>query len=188
VHNLIAITPLGGTSARVDKFDGLRIVENPTWALASLAARLGQEKQLVLAAKKALGFALPEMGRIEGNGVLTAFWVGSDQWMIEAPFQTHENLAWQVKALFGDMASVTEQTDGWARFDVVGPRAPDVFERLCPVNTWAMEGGAVSRTLIEHLGCFVVCRKKSVDFSVLGPRSAANSLHHALCSAAHSVI
>lgn len=188
MHDLTAITPLGGTTARINTFDGLQVSENPDWALASVAARAGQEKPMAAAAKKLVGAALPGVGGVAGKGDMTAFWIGPEQWMIEAPMESHEDLAALVKASLKDTASVTEQTDGWVRVDVDGPRTPDIFERLCALDTRAMATNTVSRTSIEHLGCFVLCREAGSRFSVLGPRSSAASLHHALCVAAKSAL
>jgi len=183
----MALTALGGASAQVDHFDGLRLTECPDWALASLSARLGREKEMATAAKKLLGMALPKVGCSSTKGPFTAFWTGPDQWMIEAPHDSHENLAAQIKTAVKDTGSVTEQTDGWVRFDLAGGRCHDVLELLCNADTRTMEASTATRTRIEHLGCFLICRTDQ-HFSVLGPRSSAGSLHHAITSAAQSAI
>ncbi len=92
-----------------------------------------------------------------------------------------------MKTALTDNASVTEQSDGWARFDVQGETAVDLFERLSAANTRRMDSGTATRTVIEHLGCYLICRRKGEHFSILGPRSSAASLHHALCAAAKSM-
>jgi sarcosine oxidase, subunit gamma len=90
-----------------------------------------------------------------------------------------------LRPLFNDAASLTEQTDGWVRFDVTGPNLPQLFERLCSYDLRAHTPGSATRTVIEHLGCYVVLRATDL-VSVIGPRSSAHSLHHALITAAHS--
>jgi sarcosine oxidase subunit gamma len=187
VHDLTALTPLGAQGARVTTFDGVEITENPDWALASVAARQDRQKQLSAAAKKLLGGALPGVSLVSGTSEISAFWIGPEQWMFQAPFATHEDLAAQLKKALKDTASVVEQTDGWVRFEVKGARAMDVFERLCALDTRAMATGHVTRTAIEHMSCFVICQKAGHAFSVLGARSSAASLHHAMCTAAKSV-
>jgi hypothetical protein len=52
VHDLIAITPLGGTTAQTDSFPGLEISEQPNWALASVSARHGAAKTVHKTAPK----------------------------------------------------------------------------------------------------------------------------------------
>ncbi len=188
MHDLIATTALGEAGPRADRFEGLSIAENPDFALVSVAARLDRQEGLSAAMKKAFGLALPDVGLSRAKGALSAFWTGPDQWMIEAPHDSHEDLAAQLGAALGENASVVEQNDGWVRFDIEGPRASDMFERLCPLDTRRMQPDAVSRTSIEHLGCFVLRRDAGEAFSVLGPRSSAGSLHHALCTAARSAL
>ncbi|WP_323765473.1 sarcosine oxidase, gamma subunit [Marinovum sp.] len=184
---MIAVTALGGATAQIDDFDGLRISECPDWALASLAARLGREAELAEAAARFLGAGLPEVGCCGGVAPFGVFWIGPEQWMIEAPHASHEDLAAQVKAAVGSAGSVTEQSDGWVRFDLEGVRCHDVLELCCNADSRAMAVGAVTRTRIEHLGCFLI-RRGTGHFSVLGPRSSAGSLHHALVGAAKSAI
>ncbi|WP_417523246.1 sarcosine oxidase subunit gamma [Marinovum sp.] len=184
---MIALTALGATKPQVDDFDGLRISERPDWALASLAARLGREGDLAAAARGFLGSDLPGVGRCVETPPFHVFWTGPEQWMIEAPHDSHEDLAAQLKAAVGDAGSVTEQTDGWVRFDLEGAACHDVLERLCNADTREMAAGSATRSRIEHLGCFLVHRGTG-HFSILGPRSSARSLHHALVMAARSVI
>lgn len=188
MHDLVATSPLGRVTPRADDFGALTIEECPNWALASATARRGQEKAMAAKAKKFLGFSLPDVSCSTTKGAFSALWIGPDQWMIEAPHDTHEDLAQQIKSGLGDAASVTEQTDGWARFDLNGPGCHDVLERLCNVNTRALLRGDVTRTRLEHLGCFVVCRERDAHFSVIGPRSSAGSIYHALVTAAKSAL
>ncbi|MCV2872311.1 sarcosine oxidase, gamma subunit [Defluviimonas sp. WL0050] len=188
MHNLAAITPLGGANAREDRIGGITIAENPGRAMASLTTRLGRDADVAKAAKKLFGFALPEPGRMESKGDWAAFWTGPGQWMVTAPFEGHEDIAPIVKAGLGDAASITEQTDGWAQFDVGGSGVVDMLERLCPVPSRRMKAGDATRTSIEHLGCFVLCRTTGEAFTVICPRSSAASMHHALSIAARSIV
>ena len=184
MHDLVAITSLGGAEPRVDTHGPVTLSEVCDVALASVAARLGGEAKTRSALKTLLGVAPPEPGQA-AHKKLGAFWMGPDSWMVEAPFDTHEDLAAQVKAKLKDAASVTEQTDGWCRFDLTGEGLADVFERLCPINLRQWHGSEATRTSIDHLGCFVVARS-ATHMSVIGPRSSAASLHHALLSAIRS--
>jgi len=186
VHDLIAITALGADTPRRDTIGGVEIVENPMVALASAAARLGREAVMRKAAAKFVGTALPGPGEHVSGKIISAFWTGPDQWMVSAPFDGVEDLAAQIKAVLGDTGSVTEQTDGWCQFDISGAAVP-VLQRLCNVDVQAMQAGRATRTVIEHLGCFLICHEAARRFSVLGPRSSAGSMHHALVTAAKAV-
>ncbi len=178
-HRLKPLTALGHEAPQTDTIGLVTITENIDIALASLAARKGREADVAKAAK-ALNIALPAPGHASEN----ALWLAPDQWMIEAPFETHEDITAYLKPTFKDAASITEQTDAWVRFDLTGPNLPAMFELLCNLDTRAMQPGHATRTVIEHLGCYVTCT--AAGFSILGPRSSAKSLHHALIAAAAS--
>ena len=54
--------------------------------------------------------------------------------MLEAPYHSHEMLFEQVIVEVKGKASVTEQSDGWCRFDMRGIGLASVMELLCPIN------------------------------------------------------
>lgn len=183
--DLKSMTPLGDHQARIDAIGQLTISERPDRALASVTARKGQSKIIAKTVHDALGIDLPGPGRCRTDGDYTTWWMGPDQWMVDADHTQHEWLAAEITRAVGPVASVTEQTDGWCRFDIRGTTCAALLERLCPVDAHAMQPGQATRTLLHHLGCFVIC--STTGFSVLGPRSSAGSLHHALCAAAQSI-
>lgn len=186
MHNLKTVTALGGTEPRVDTFANVTITENDGVAFASVAARMGHENTCYDVLKKLLG-AVPEAGRAVLHDPEAGFWMGPDQWMLGAPRATHELLAEQLTTLFGDAASVTEQTGAWVCFDITGPAMVDMSERLCAVPIRRMQAGDAQRTVIHHLGCFVIRRQSDDHIRILGPRASAASLHHALIDAARSL-
>ena len=187
MHKLKPLTPLGGAEPRSDGFPGLTITENTSRALASLTARQGHEAACVTKANELIGAALPAPGQSVATSAFSAFWIGPDSWMIDADHASHEMLAVEVKAAVGDTASVVEQTDGWCRFDITGPAACDLFERLCNVDIRTMQSGAATRCSIHHIGCYLWCHETGTSFSALGPRSSAKSLHHAITEIAEAV-
>lgn len=175
------ITPLGGTSPRVDAHGPVTLTEVVDVARASLAARLGGETRTRALLQSVLGVTPPDPG-CASFGAVGAFWMGPDQWMVQAPHDTDELLAQRLQEQAAGCASVTEQTDAWCQFDLTGEGLFDVFELLCPVDLRRARDGGAWRTGIEHLGCFVL-RRSGRHISVLGPRSSASSLHHALLTA-----
>ncbi|MEZ5911048.1 MAG: sarcosine oxidase subunit gamma family protein [Paracoccaceae bacterium] len=187
MHSLASITPLGHAEPRVVTLGSVRIAEVADRALASVTCRFGREKPFRAAARTLFGTALPEPGKSVAGPVYSLFWTGPDQWFAEAPEASHEDIARIIKEGLGDNASVTEQSGGWARFDLSGAGVVDMLERLAPAPSRRMQTGDATRTAIEHLGCFLICRTAGERFSVIGPRSSAASLHHALCAAAASV-
>ncbi len=186
-HDLAPLTALGGGAPRVDTIGALTITERPDVALASVAVRRGRDDAFAEAARDLIGAPWPEAAMSSGSGPVRAFWTAPGQWMVEAPFATHEDIAARLKARLVEAASVTEQTDGWVVLDVSGPTVNGLFARLCPLDLEVLPNGATNRTLLHHMGCFVLVRAAGTLVTVLGPRSSAGSLHHALTEAAHSI-
>lgn len=179
------LSALGRSSLAFDTIGPFTIAETMDTALASLATRRGREAEVATRAAEA-GLPLPGPGQAASQGEWAAFWTGPETWFVEAPYATHEDIAAHLKPLFGDAASITEQTDAWARFEVAGPLQP-FFERLCNLDPDRFGPGSATRTMIEHLGTYAI-RRASDLMTLLGPRSSAASLHHALLSAARSAV
>lgn len=175
---LQAMTALGARQAAVAVVGPVTIAERFDVAVASVAARRGRMADLAQAAKAA-GLPLPEAARYTGGTPYSAFWVAPEMWFVEAPFATHELIADQVKAALGDAASVTEQTDAWVVFDLTAPDLAPLMERLCNVDFPAAPDGFATRTVIEHMGCYLI-RHGRGQVRIYGARSSAQSLLHAL--------
>lgn len=179
------LTPLGHDAPQAVTIGPVTIAENLDFALASLASRLGRESE-VAAIAKAQAIPLPGPGKAEAAQTYGAFWLGPEQWMVMAPHASHEDIVALLKPLFGETASLTEQTDAWVRFDVRAPDLARLFERLCNFDLRRNGPGSATRTVIEHLGCTILHRSDT-EVAVIGPRSSAQGLHHALITAAKSV-
>ncbi len=189
MHNLSPITALGGTAPRIDTVAKITLSENPDLALASVTARADHTTACRTHMNALLGSDAPAPGKASfKNDSEFAFWTGPDQWMIAAPFKTHEDLAARLKSRFFETSSITEQTDAWACFDLRGEGIEPVMELLCTINIRAMQTGDAARTVIHHLGCFVIRMAPASNLRILGPRASAGSLHHAILTAMTSAL
>ena len=180
------ITALGHTAPEVDMIGPWTITERADVALASVAVRRGRLGDLQAAAAGA-GVPLPAAGAAAQGTPYSAFWMTPEMWMVEAPFASHEDIRAHLLPAFGDAASITEQTDAWVRFDLSGADLPRLFERLSNFDLAKAPAGAATRTVMEHLGCYLIKRSDTL-VTIYGPRSSAQSLHHALIVAAQSVL
>lgn len=187
-HGLIPTPSLPDGSTGDSQFDGLTIALNDTIHIASLACRRGQEKPFAAAAKELFGTGLPGPSGIIEDKEFSLFWTGPDQWFVETRLDKYEDIAAILKATFGDTASITEQSGAWARFELSGSGALKLLERLCMVDIEKMPTGTAVRTVMEHLGVFVICREAGSRYTILGARSSASSLQHALVTAAASAL
>ena len=173
-------TALGGTIPFDETIGGNRIHEISDAAMASLAMLKGQGAAFKKAAASRLG-ELPAPGHAGGANHASTIWMGPDQYLVEGID------AATLAATFGASAAITDQSDAWARFDVTGGDVVAMLERLSGADTRRMQAGSATRTAIHHMHCVIVCRAGGTDFTILGPRSSAASLHHALVAAAASL-
>lgn len=176
------LQPLPALGHAADAVGPVTIAESTDWALASVAARRGREADL--RARAAIGLPLPGPGQHATGTPFSAFWVSPEMWLVEAPHASHEDIVAHLKPHLGDAASLTEQTDAWVRLDLAGPLQP-LLERLCNLDLARFPPGSATRTIIEHLGVYAI-RRSEDHMTLLGPRSSAGSLHHALLAAARS--
>jgi sarcosine oxidase subunit gamma len=86
--------------------------------------------------------------------------------------------------------SVTDQTDGWARFELASAAGAGMVEqamaRLVNLDPRRFGPGSATRTLPHHLPVFVI-RPVDNRLAVLGPRSFAASLWLSLAQVAADV-
>lgn len=168
----------------------ITLTEQPGWALASLAARKDQGAALA----QTLASLLPTLpGPVNSISTPTceALWTGPDQWMLLSPLKSDMDLDMdlerQVKQLAGEMASVTDQTDAWVVFEISGEGISALMERLVNIDLKTKPTGFTTRTIIEHIGVILHCRKAGERFRLLAPRSLAKNLAHVLETAAKSL-
>lgn len=177
--DLIPLTALGAAAPRRAAVGALTLTERPDIALASLALRRGG------AVPQPFGLTLPAPGGLSAAGTHAAFWTGTGQWMVMAEAAAETDLAAALRAA-APGASVTEQTDGWVAVAVTAPDAATLerlTERLVNLPRGALAPGHASRTLLHHMSVFVL-RRTDTELMILGMRSAAQSLWHALETAA----
>lgn len=184
--SLLAMTALGVREAATVTHGPLTITERIDVALASVATRKGRMADLAKAAQAA-GVPLPGPAMHQSGAPYAAFWVSPEMWFVEAPFATHELIADLLKTALGDAASITEQTDAWVAFDLSAPDLAPILERLCNVDFRAVPDGYATRTVMEHLGVYLIKHSPGAA-RIYGPRSSAESLLHALETSAASVL
>lgn len=180
-------TPLGGEWCQSDKIGEVRITEKNDFALASISQRRDQEKAFTATTKIVFKTMMPRAGKWMTSGDYMVFWSAPDQWFVEAPESSHEKLASLLKKNYTDSASVTEQSGGWCKFELEGDSCITLLQRLCMADIEGMLSDMVVRTAIDHVGVIMVCVEPHKRYSVYGPRSYAQSLHHAIMTAARSI-
>lgn len=184
MSKLHAVSPLGFTTPHTDTVGAYSISEVTDRAMASVTARKDCGAAVKTILKKILQQPVPEVGGYCA-GEVEAFWMAQSQWMLVAASDAHEDIVESFACTFKGKASLTEQSDGWCRFAITGPGLDRLCSLLCNIDMRRLTAGKASRTSIEHIGCFVL-RAADDNVQIIGPRSSAGSLHHAICVAAKS--
>jgi len=183
VHDLAPLCALGGTDPAIETLAGVTLTEFPDLALASVSARRGSEAACRAHLKGLLNSAVPKPGRAVFKNPEAAFWIGPDQWMVSAPHASHADLTDQLNSRFLNTASITEQTDGWVCFDLRGEGVEEVIRLCANIDIDQMQTGDAVRTVVHHMGVYILRLDPANALRIFGPRSSAKSLHLALKTA-----
>lgn len=83
--------------------------------------------------------------------------------------------------------SVIEQTDAWVCFEIASDDGADpiraIMEKLVNLDTAQFGAGSATRTALHHMSVIMI-RRAGDRLAVIGMRSLADSLWHALETAA----
>jgi len=149
-------------------------------SIVSIAAPLGGGDVLANTVKAAWGCALPApRGTFaSSDGTITLIFSTPDQYLAIMPGV--DGLAvTDVAAKLGNAGYYTEQTDNWVGLRVSGAKAISALERICPLDLAMMQTGGAERTVMEHLGVFIM-REAEDRFLLLSGSSSAKSFLHAV--------
>lgn len=170
-HRLKPMTAFGLAAPRQETLDGLTLTEVPFLSIASVALRAGDDGSTAATLTDLIGAPLPGPGRAAGTDGVRAIWTAPDQWFV---LSEDETLPDRLRLTLP--ASVTEQSDGWCCFEIAGPATPALLERLSLLDTAAADPGFAARSIVHHIGCFVICDAPADHWRLLCPRSSAPSL------------
>jgi len=182
---LTALTPLFAETPASRSIGAVTITEVTDIALASLAERAGAGEALARSAAPA-GIPLPPPEGYARGETLAAFWIGPGAWMVEAPLETHDDIVTRLAPALGPGASLTDQTDGWARFRITTDEPAALLERLCNIDPARLKPGTALRSTIEHMAAFILIEDTD-NLDLLTPRSTAADFLNALENAAKSI-
>lgn len=157
-----------------------RILERDNLALVSVAIPSGETAEIAAAFEKGWGLALPEPRGSTVHGASRAVWTAPDQILLMFPHSS-PTVSVRVSETLEGAGYVTDQTDAWVALEVSGPDTGAAMERLCPLDLSlsAFPTNASARTIMEHLGAFVV-RIDDERLLLLSARSSARSFLHAV--------
>jgi methylglutamate dehydrogenase subunit D len=153
--------------------------------LATVLARKAKHEAVARRVREHFHIELPRAPlRASANAVAFA---GTSPGAWLASYDKGDNtFATSLKQILGDLASVSEQSDGYAVLRLAGPEVRGTLARLVPVDTHAtaFPTGRVAVTVAAHIG-MVLWRldddaEGSPVFEIAVPRSFATSFARAL--------
>ena len=179
---LEAAPVLGGADIDIA---GNRIRERHDLALVSIATPLGGDEALASAVKSGWSLDMPAPTKSTASGDTRAIRTTQDQIMLVFPHATPDaNTAVQGK--LDGKGYTTDQTDAWVVLEISGPDTMAAMERLCPLDLASFETGTSGRTVMEHMGAFIV-KIEDNRFWLMSASSSAASFLHAVETSYHYV-
>ncbi|MEM8751369.1 MAG: hypothetical protein AAGF90_00195 [Pseudomonadota bacterium] len=162
---------------------GFVVDEAPARTLVSFAARRGADPSA--AVRKAFALDLPGPARsAEGDGVV-AYFDGPGRWFLRGG----EGLLDAARKAAAGVATVTDQSDGFASLTLTGPRSRDLLSRLSTLDfaDAAFPVGAVARTPMQQISVTILRTGDGPDYVLETPRSTARDLAHDVKAAAKAL-
>ena len=167
------LKPVGtGAGVTVQDRSGLEIV--------TLAARKGQEGALAARMQAAYGLGLPNGPKRAVAGALAALGIGPSAWLVTREAGEANLLVSDLVETVGTLASVTDQTSGYAALRVSGPRARDMFAKGLDIDLHprAFAPGDVAVTACSHIGVTLWQLDETPTYEIALFRSMAGSFWH----------
>lgn len=134
--------------------------------LATMQARRGQRGSLSERIRHQFLLELPNRPAIVHAGNISFAGIGPDHWLALSENADHQ-FGNSLKQLVAPLASVADQSSGYAVFRVGGHAIRKVLAKGFPIDLHphALETGAVATTIIAHIGATIWRRQDNADES-----------------------
>jgi heterotetrameric sarcosine oxidase gamma subunit len=153
--------------------------------LATVLARKGRAELLAQRVRERFGIELPNGPRRMSEGTVSFAGTGRGAWLAVCE-NGGNGFATSLRETIGDLAAISDQSDGYAVLRLAGPRVRDTLAKLVPVDIHprAFRPGDVAGTVVAHFGATLWRLEDGPDgsavFEVAVFRSLARSFWHAL--------
>jgi sarcosine oxidase subunit gamma len=157
--------------------------------LATVLVRKGQTEALARRVKELFGIELPRGARRVAAGEVALAGTGPEAWLASCERGGNRFAAALQRALAG-VASVSDQSDGYAGLRLSGPKARETLLKLVSIDldASAFKSGDVAPTLAAHMAITLWRLEDAPEgspvFELIVFRSLARSFWHALSASA----
>ena len=178
----VARSPFAGRSVMLEE-----VSMKPVESLGAINLRLVSEGARI-AAERVLGVDIPTVpNTFTSGGAVSAFWLGPDEWMIQAPGRKLEALHARLEKHLSDHhASVTVVSDHTVAIGLSGPGARRILEKGCPLDLHprAFAAGACGQSHFLQATLLIAKIDDAPTYLIRTRRSMAEYLWEALDDAA----
>jgi sarcosine oxidase subunit gamma len=179
-------TDLGFSSA---PRQGIRVADRDGLAIATVLVRKGRLAALTPLVRERFGIELPRgPSRVQGNDVAFAG-IGPQAWLATSEARGNEFVSILNEAI-GDVASVCDQSSGYAILRMTGPNLRQTLAKILPIDLHprAFAPGDVASSIASHVGATLWRLQDAADGSpvieIAVFRSLAESFWHDLTASA----
>jgi sarcosine oxidase subunit gamma len=184
-----ARTAFEGLPLPVADGTGVQILNRDGRGLATILVKKGQGKVLAQRLQERYSITLPQGPQRAHSGNMSLIGTGPGAW-----FATSEHggnsFAAELSSSLGELASISDQTDGYAVLRLSGPRLRDALAKLIPLDLYssAFAVGQAASTSAAHIGVTLWRLEDDAHgapvFEIALYRSFASSFWHALIESA----
>ncbi|WP_448951617.1 sarcosine oxidase subunit gamma [Labrys neptuniae] len=165
---------------------GVTVADRSGLESVTLAARKGQEGALAQRMQAAYGLELPSAPKRSTAGTLAALGTGPSAWLVTREAGEAGPLVSDLTAAVGTLASVTDQTSGYAVLRLSGPRLRATLAKGLDIDLHprVFVPGDVAVTACSHIGVTLWQLDDVPTYEIALFRSMAGSFWHWLSDSA----
>ena len=189
LSNPVALAPFSGLARPATSCSGVQIAQRDGFGLATLHVRRAGREMLALHLRERLGIELPKGPLRTTAGGRALIGTGPGTWLATSEGEGNA-FATSLREAVGDLASVVDQSDGYAVLRLSGSRARDAMRKLVSVDLHAhvFKVGGAAVTPAGHVGATLWRLEDAPDgsavFEIAVFRSYAGSFWHELVEGA----
>ncbi len=188
-HVLVPRAPFAGLPFKSADGKGVIAHDRDGLGIATVLVRKGKTAALARRLRERFGIELPEGPQRAAAGDMALAGTGVGAWLATRE-EGGNAFAVSLREAIGDLASISDQSDGYAVLRLWGPRVRDTLAKLVPVDVHpgAFKIGAVAATVTAHIGATLWRLEDAGDgspvFEITVFRSLAESFWHVLTESA----
>jgi len=152
-QNLTPRTAFAGLSVKPTEGQGVILCERDTLGLATVLVKKARYETLAQRVREHLHIELPAGPYRAAAGEIALLGTGPGAWLATQE-QGGNALATSLREKVGDLASISDQSDGYAVLRLSGPKVLNTLAKLVPldVHPRAFPVGTVAATVAAHIG------------------------------------